>query len=339
MKDDIISLSDETYYHGSAVIMGDSSYMKVIVENSYDVPFWQDFFNSFISNRNIDITPYEYAEGKPSLTDGKAHIYRMSKEGKLGPHYLGCVDADYDYLLSNHTDDGNTLKNAKFIIHTFAYSVENLLCCSKGFNQICTQACKCQSNYPFGQWMNDLANAIYPLLIWALYLDSRDDAHDVFSASDWNKVFPRTRTYTHCDTAPQEIVEEVTNIVNTLISEIEAKVTEEDIGKKNRLGEELVANKALKAQDSLMYVRGHDLFGFVRDMMLKAVCQHEKKKHLEFIDTNAIDSNERINRKNQYLKQVRDPEAFLESNFCYKNYWAFLYNGMIDLYNKSQITS
>ena len=254
MNDDIISLSDESYYHGSAVILGDPSYMKVIVENSYDVPFWQDFFNSFITDKNIEITPFEYTDGTPDLTMGKAHIYRMSKEGKLGPHYLGCVDADYDYLLSKYTDDGNTLQTAKYIIHTFVYSIENLMCCHKGFGQVCTQACKCQAIYPFDKWMNDLASAIYPLLLWALYLDSRDDAHDVFSASDWTKVFPRNKTYTHSDTAPQEIVEEVKNIVSLLIADIESKVTAEDLEKKDILVGELIGIKNVQPQDSLMYV-------------------------------------------------------------------------------------
>lgn len=41
MNDDIISLSDETYYKGASVILGEPEYVKVIVENSFDVPFWR----------------------------------------------------------------------------------------------------------------------------------------------------------------------------------------------------------------------------------------------------------------------------------------------------------
>ena len=336
MNDDIISLSDESYYHGSAVIMGDPSYLKVIVENSYDVPFWLDFLTGIVADKHLDITPFDNTGEHLDLTMGKAHIYRMSDEGKLGPHLLGCVDADYDYLLGSRTVDGRTLQAAKYIVHTFAYSVENLLCCHKGFSQICTQAVKSQPQCPFGQWMNELAEAVYPLLLWALYLDSRDDAHDLFSATSWAKVFPHTGSYVQSSQAPQEITDEVRRIAGELVAEIETKVTTEDIEKKNRLEEELVATKALTPQNSLMYVRGHDLYSFVSDVMLKPVCRKEKNSHLAVIDANAGSEEEKKNLRNQYIHQCGDPVVYLDSNYSYKNAWPMIYDGMKALYHRTQ---
>ena len=332
MKDDLISLSDEAYYHGSAVILGESSYVKVIVENSYDVPFWQDFLEGVAEKMTFDITPFDHINHDLSM--GKAHIYRLSEEGKLGPHYIGCVDADYDYLLGSHTKEGEILKKSKYLVHTFAYSIENLLCCHHGFSKICAKACKCQVNYPFGQWMDELAMTVHPLLLWALYLDSRDDAHEVFSASDWRKVFPRGKTYSDGDSAPQEIIDEIKRIVKTLISDIEDRVTRADIEAKDKFAQDMA--ERLDPRDSLFYVRGHDLFSFVLDIMLEPICRKEKNKRLAVIDAKSKSKTVRDNIRNQFLKQIVDPRYYLDVNYIYKKKCPSIIAGMEALFKSSR---
>lgn len=318
MKDDIISLSDETYYRGASVILGEPGYVKVIVENSFDVPFWQDLLMAALPEKGFDISPFSYSDDEADLTMGKAHIYKMAEDHILGPHYLGCVDADYDYLLGQHTHDGNMLAGAKYLVHTYAYSVENLLCCPSGFAQVCAQASKHQVCLPFEKWMKKVSNVVYPLLVWSLYLDSRDDEHQVFSVKEWAKVFPHDKSFVADINAASEIVNKISTNVNSIVKEIEGKMTEEDREAKNKLEAEMIEQKGLTPDDSYLYVRGHDLYGFVRDTMVKPACIKAKNEHLAEIDVNARSDKERRNIKGQYVKQVKDADVYLETNYTYK---------------------
>lgn len=330
MNDDIISLSDETYYRGSAVILGEPAYVKVIVENSFDVPFWQDLLSSAVPEKNFEISPFSYGEKDVDLTMGKAHIYQMAENTQLGPHYLGCVDADYDYLLGQHTREGIILEGSQYLIYTLAYSVENLLCCPSGFAQVCAQASKHQVNYPFNDWMRDLSIAVYPLLIWSLYLDSRDDEHAVFSVKDWANVFPHDKSFVDNENSAIEILSEISEKVDDIIGNIEKEVTDEDREAKDKLEAEMIRLKGLKPEDSFLYVRGHDLFGFIRDTMVKPACIKAKNKHLAEIDANSKNDAERNNIRGQYVKQVKDASVYLETNYTYKTVLPSVYNAIKD---------
>ena len=336
MNDDIISLSDETYYRGASVILGEPGYVKVIVENSFDVPFWQDLLSTALPEKGFDISPFSYANAEADLTMGKEHIYKMAESNLLGPHHLGCVDADYDYLLGNHTHDGNTLEGSKYLIHTFAYSVENLLCCPSGFAQVCAHASKHQVNFPFEGWMKEVSKAVYHLLVWSLYLDSRDDDHQVFPVKEWAKVFPHDKSFVADEKAGNEIVDEVAANVAGLVKEIEGKVTEEDREAKNRLEAEMTEQKGLNPEDSFLYVRGHDLYGFVRDTMVKPASKKAKNDHLAEIDVNARSDEERNNIRGQYVKQVKDAETYLETNYAYKTGLPTVFQAIKDRCVRSQ---
>ena len=327
MKDDIISLSDETYYRGASVILGEPTYVKVIVENSSDVPFWHDFLTGVLPEKTFDISPFSFSNEPVSLTMGKAHIYQKSEEGGLGPHYLGCVDADYDYLLGNRTRDGQVLNASKYIIHTYAYSVENLLCCPEGFDKICTQAIKCQVKCPFTDWMKEVSIAIYPLLIWSLYLESRDDDHQIFSVTDWAQVFPHDKSFGDED-AHKELLTFITSAVERLVCDIESNVSDEDKVAKEDLESYLVSSKGLKPEDSYLYVRGHDIYGFIQDTMLKPICKQIKGQYLSQIDASAKNEEERKNIRQQYVKQTKDVDTYLEFNYAYKSYIGTIYDGM-----------
>ena len=336
MSDDIISLSDETYYKGASVIMGEPGYVKVIVENSYDIPFWQDLLTAALPEKGFDISPFSYSDGEADLTMGKAHIYKMAEAHLLGPHYLGCVDADYDYLLSSHTHDGKTLDGSKFLIHTLAYSIENLLCCPSGFAQVCAQASKHQIHLPFEEWLKEVSRIVYPLLVWSLYLDSRDDEHQVFSVKEWAQVFPHDKSFVADDKAANEIMEEIAVNVRVLVKKIEAKVTDEDREAKNRLEAEMIEQKGLAPDDSYLYVRGHDLYGFVRDTMVKPACKKAKNEYLAVIDANAGSEEERNNIRGQYIKQVKDADVYLETNYTYKTWLPTIYLAIKDRCVRSQ---
>lgn len=331
-KTDIISLSNEQYYHGVAVIMGQAEYVKVLVENASDVPFWRDFLFSAMPGTIFDISPVDYSKGQPLLTKGKTYIYKLSEQGNFGKHFLGCVDADYDYLLSSRTNDGKTLEEGKFLIHTYAYSIENLLCCPQGLTQVCTQACKCTFNYPFEDLMCELAIVVYPLLLWALYLESRDDEHKVFSATDWSKVFVHEKV--SVDNI-QVIIDGIKSRVTTIISKIENTTNADDKALKEELAKEVLA-KGLVPHDSLLYVRGHDLFNYIRDAVLKPVCINNKNSRLAEIDACAQNEQERKNLRKEYLNQVKDVDSYLEANYTYKTGFPDLYNCMVKKVRMSQ---
>ena len=69
------------------------------------------------------------------LAKGKARIVKMADT--FNDYHIGCVDSDYDWLLSDYTEDGKVIKDNKYLLQTYAYSIENLMCLSSTLKDLC----------------------------------------------------------------------------------------------------------------------------------------------------------------------------------------------------------
>ena len=184
--------------------------------------------------------------------------------------------------------------------------------------------------------MKEVSKAVYPLLVWSLYLDSRDDEHQVFPVKEWAQVFPHDKSFVADENAANAIVDEVAANVAGLVNDIEGKVTAEDREAKNRLEAEMTEQKGLNPEDSFLYVRGHDLYGFVRDTIVKPASKKAKNEHLAEIDVNARSDKKRNNIRGQYVKQVKDAEVYLETNYAYKTGLSTVFHAIKNLCVRSQ---
>ena len=75
-----------------------------------------------------------------NLTKGKKRVLANLLQENMGEHMIACVDADYDYLLQGATPTSKTVVNNAFVLHTYAYAIENLQCYAPSLHRLCVMA-------------------------------------------------------------------------------------------------------------------------------------------------------------------------------------------------------
>ena len=104
------------------------------VESYEDISFWRSVLDSYENGK------YSFEVMLParsSLTKGKKQAM-MNMLGKAyGRNMIACVDSDYDYLLQGATSTSRQLINNPYILHTYAYAIENFKCNADSLKQIC----------------------------------------------------------------------------------------------------------------------------------------------------------------------------------------------------------
>ena len=104
------------------------------VESYDDISFWRSVFDDYENEK------YHFEVMLPartSLTKGKKQAM-MNMLGKAyGKNMIACVDSDYDYLLQGCTSTSRQLIENPYVLHTYAYAIENLKCYAPSLKQVC----------------------------------------------------------------------------------------------------------------------------------------------------------------------------------------------------------
>lgn len=300
-----------------SVLSGRPNLVHVMVEDEYDVPFWNDLLTETLPNKDFDITPYHYdsANSIDSLTKGKQHMISAARSGHLGSNNIVCVDSDWDYLLEPDTVDADIINQCPYVVQTYVYSVENLLIEPSTIPNVLCNASKVKSDKNYTTLMAQLSEALFPLLILALYY--KKHSSDAFTKSDWSDVLPMDKqasSYTN-----EQLINVVKTAVQSKISELKARcpVADNDLVE---LRNNLETNKHFSSVEAYKFVRGHDLFEYLLKVYIKPEFDALCSKHFQSI-SNAVNvsDKEKNDRRNQYKKYVEIPiRHHLSVNFMYK---------------------
>ena len=113
----------------------------------------------------------------------------MNDLGKgLGQWMIACVDADMDWLLQGHTAMSRMLCESHYVMHTYAYAIENLQCWAPALHSACTMATLNDHELldPV-QFMEEYSRIIWPLLVWLVWC-YRNDHYNRFSLMDMSSI-------------------------------------------------------------------------------------------------------------------------------------------------------
>ena len=175
------------YSKNASVLTGNPNRVTVEVEDNIDQLFWKNVLTELCPQKDFHFKTYRTItkeDGTKQDVRGKSLIVNSAKTFK--EYHIGCVDSDYDWLLSNFTDKGRIINGNKYLIHTYAYSIENLMCLSATLNDFCAEITEEVVDFDFDSFMRDLSKIIYPLLVWSLYLCSKEEK--AFTPTDWRQV-------------------------------------------------------------------------------------------------------------------------------------------------------
>lgn len=296
----LVSAYNPDYSRNSAILTGKKDRrVTVEVEDSIDEDFWRDLLDSVNTGKEFHFKTYRTITKKESYTESKGKSSIMLMAPSFGPGHIGCVDADNDWLLSDMTAPGKMLTSNKYLLHTYAYSIENLMCCPETLADLVCKSCKEKTDFDFVTYIGNLSQAIYPLLIWSLYLYSIDSPD--FTATSWHKILSQNCTST----------DRIAEIAETTIKELQTKHPD---AKQHiiSLEQQLVNQKSLNRQNAYLFVRGHALFAHIFRALLKPITEELFCKHI-----NDLSREE----KASYSKYVNNNrlEELLSKNYNYKH--------------------
>ncbi len=155
------------------------------VESYDDVSFWSHLLSQYNSEKFYFQV---MLPSKTSLAKGKK-VAMMNELGMgLGGHMIACVDSDYDYLLQGKTSTSRRIISSPYVLHTYAYAIENYQCYAGSLHGVCVKSTL--NDHPmidFEAFFRLYSQIIYPLFLWNIWFYRKREL-SVFSMQDFCQV-------------------------------------------------------------------------------------------------------------------------------------------------------
>lgn len=240
------------------------------VESYDDVFFWRSILKKF---ENDDYYFEVMLPSRTSLSRGKKSALMNMLGPGLGEYMIACVDADYDWLLQGATEMSKTVCSNPYVIHTYAYAIENYQCYAPNLHTICVMSTlNDRVMIDLNAFMSEYSSIIWPLFVWNIWC-YRYNNYSEFTMSDFCEVvtFRDVNPY-----HPENTLQAVKNRVNKKIAWLQRRFPE---GKKTYapLRAELL-NMGLTPETTYLFMQGHSVFENVVMPLLTPVCTLLRKE-------------------------------------------------------------
>mgnify|MGYP003356534112 FL=1 len=160
---------NSNYFNALNALKGKTHRQRIVayVESYDDVSFWRNILDAYENDKRY----FEVMlPSHQNLTKGKKRVLANLLQENMGEHMIACVDADYDYLLQGATPTSKTVVNNAFVLHTYAYAIENLQCYAPSLHRLCVMATLNDRNsFHFEQFLESYSKIIYPLFVWNIW--------------------------------------------------------------------------------------------------------------------------------------------------------------------------
>ena len=240
------------------------------VESYDDVFFWRSILKKF---ENEEYYFEVMLPSRTSLSRGKKSALMNMLGPGLGEYMIACVDADYDWLLQGATEMSKTVCSNPYVIHTYAYAIENYQCYAPNLHTICVMSTlNDRIMIDLNAFMSEFSSIIWPLFVWNIWC-YRYNNYSEFTMSDFCEVvtFRDVNPY-----HPENTLQAVKNRVNKKIAWLQRRFPE---GKKTYapLRAELL-NMGLTPETTYLFMQGHSVFENVVMPLLSPVCTLLRKE-------------------------------------------------------------
>ena len=280
------------------------------VESYDDISFWRSVFNEYESeNVHFEIM----LPARTKLTKGKKQAM-MNLLGKAyGRNMIACVDSDYDYLLQGATSTSRQMLGNRYILHTYAYSIENYRCYSDSLKQVCVLCTQNDSNViEFNEFFKLYSRICYPLFVWNILLYRKQDTHTM-SILDFCEIV-RITSFTVGN--PAHSLQQLSNRVDHKITLLEKEFPQLQ-HEYDELNKEL-ATLGIQPDETYFYIQGHHIMNSVVMRVLQPVCKHLRSKREEEIERYAYHRQQYNNELASYRHTQCDVVMMLSKNTDYK---------------------
>lgn len=279
------------------------------VESYDDVAFW-----SHILSRYEDEQFYFQVmlPSNSTLAKGKK-VAMMNGLGKsLGQNMIACVDADYDYLIQGVTSTSRQLIESPYVLHTYAYAIENYQCNPGSLHEVCVQATlNDQQLVDFPAFFTLYSNIIYPLFVWSIW-SYRTNHLSLFSIQDFANA---TALGSFSINKPITSLEQVAGKVRRKIEWLEKHCPNLD-DKLSALKDDLT-RLGVTPDTTYLFIQGHHLKDNVALKMLIPICSRLRREREAEIKQYAVHNQQMQNELSSYRHSGETVETILKKNvFC-----------------------
>ena len=281
------------------------------VESYDDVFFWrsvlQDFETEHIKFEVMLPSRYSLCKGK------KAAL--MNKLGpRLGDYMIACVDADYDYLMQGATPISQTLLSSPYILHTYAYAIENYQCYAPALHTACVMSTLNDRDIiSLEAFMEEYSKIIWPLFVWSIW------AHKNGQASNYSiTAFGQTVTFHDINPYhPEKALEHLRERVNRQIGWLQRKypkAKESYLKLRQSLQEEL----GIRPSETYLYIQGHALMEGVVLPLLNPICNMLRREREKEISQLALHGQQKQNELSGYRHSQSAIDLMLRKSVDFK---------------------
>lgn len=282
------------------------------VESYDDVFFWRSILGEFENEeRYFEVM----LPSKTNLNRGKK-VAMMNQLGKgLGANMIACVDADLDYLLNRTTRNSTLMLDNPYVIHTYAYAIENLQCYAPTLHQVCVMSVlNDREVFDFEGYLKAYSEAIYELFIWAIWI-YRANRFTEFPLNTLNNfiTIERLNVFNYMDT-----IDKVRHNVNRKVAWMQRHYPEAK-GKLKPLKAEL-RQLGLRPDNTYLYIQGHHLMDNVVSSAMEPVLtilRREREKEIKLLANG--NQKQMDNELSCYTHSICPFEAMIRRNTDFKD--------------------
>ena len=250
----------------------------VYVESYDDIFFWRNVLSEYETDERV----FEVMlPSRVDLSRGKKSALMNRLGSSLGNYMIACVDADVDYLMQGATNSSRQMLGNPYVVHTYAYAIENLQCYAHSLHDVCVMATLNDRDiFDFETYLKTYSEIIYDLFVWAIWL-YRECRFNEFPLTTLNNFITIDKLNIY-NTAPA--LEKLRKSVNRKMAWMQRHYPEAR-GKLKPLKEEL-AHLGLRPDNTYLFIQGHHLMDNVVAGALEPVCtvlRREREKEIKVL--------------------------------------------------------
>ncbi|MBP5570961.1 MAG: DUF4435 domain-containing protein [Prevotella sp.] len=294
------------------------------VESYDDILFWRTVLSAYENEKRyfeVMLPSHKTLErGKKSVLmnlvfKGKKEERGETREERdmLGPSMIACVDADYDYLIKGATETSRKVCENPFVLHTYAYSIENLQCYAPSLHNVVVMVTLNDHRiFDFEEWLSLYSEAIFPLFVWSVW-HYRRPIYGNFTITDFNRTI-ELGGFTLAN--PMGSIQNIRNKVFKKVGWLQRQypdAKESYLALKRELQEEL----GVTPQTTYLYIQGHHLFDKVVVPVMQKVCTKLVRDREQEIRHQSRHSTQMRNELSCYSHSTQDIAQMLKKNMGY----------------------
>lgn len=281
------------------------------VESFDDVAFWRSILDDFEDDKRY----FEIKlPSRNNLGKGKRQaLMNLFRADQLGGAMIACVDADYDYLMQDCSEESRFINHSPYVIHTFVYAIESYQCWAPSLHRaVVTATLNDRPVLNYEEFLRAYSEIIWPLFVWNIWC-YRHEKYAHFTMMDFCG-FVSFRSVNIRN--PEESLAQLRRRVNQKMAWLQRRFPE---AKKDyaTLRTELQEQLGLTPETTYLYIQGHTLFDNVILPLLEPICailRKEREREIKFL---AMHSKQRQCELSSYQHSVMAIDAVLKKNTAF----------------------